>query len=178
MRVLFFFFFFFSFFFGFTHFLGFGLSNKYVVLSRLNLPLTNNMMWCIFLYAYLPSMYILCCLLRSLTHFLIRLFFSCLTSSSYIRCLLQIFSQFVACLILLILSFTKQKFSLSVISFMGYPFGVLFFPFRAVPIYAYGSSQASGQVGAVAAGLHHNHSNTRSEPHLWPAPQLTATLDP
>ena len=38
---------------------------------------------------------------------------------------------------------------------------VLFF-FRAVPR-AYGSSQARGQLGAVAAGLCHRHSNTRSE---------------
>ena len=35
--------------------------------------------------------------------------------------------------------------------------------FRATPM-AYGSSQARGQVGAVAAGLHHSHSNARSEP--------------
>jgi len=33
---------------------------------------------------------------------------------------------------------------------------------------AYRSSQARGQIGAGAAGLHHSHSNTRSEPHLWP----------
>ena len=31
---------------------------------------------------------------------------------------------------------------------------------------AYGSSQARGQIGATAAGLHHSHSNARSEPHL------------
>ena len=35
--------------------------------------------------------------------------------------------------------------------------------FRAVPI-AYGSSQARGQIGATAAGLHHSHSNAGSEP--------------
>ena len=34
--------------------------------------------------------------------------------------------------------------------------------FRATPV-AYGSSQARGRIGAVAAGLH--HSGTRSEPH-------------
>ena len=28
---------------------------------------------------------------------------------------------------------------------------------------AYGSSQAMGQIGAVAAGLHHSHSHTRSQ---------------
>ena len=37
--------------------------------------------------------------------------------------------------------------------------------FRAVPV-AYGGSQARGQIRAVAAGLHHSHSNVRSEPHL------------
>ena len=39
--------------------------------------------------------------------------------------------------------------------------------FRATRV-AYGSSQARGPVGAVAAGLHHSHShnNARSEPCL------------
>ena len=39
---------------------------------------------------------------------------------------------------------------------------------------AYDGSQAKGQIGAVAAGLYHNHSNARPEPSLWPTPQLTA----
>ena len=43
---------------------------------------------------------------------------------------------------------------------------------------AHGSSQARGQIRAVAAGLHHSHSNARSKPHLRPTPQLTATPDP
>ena len=37
--------------------------------------------------------------------------------------------------------------------------------FRATPV-AYGGSQARGLVRATAAGLHHSHSNTRSELHL------------
>ena len=36
---------------------------------------------------------------------------------------------------------------------------------RATPK-AYGGSQARGLISAVAAGLHHSHSNTRSEPSL------------
>ena len=51
-----------------------------------------------------------------------------------------------------------------------------FLLFRATPA-AYGSSQARGRIGAIAAGLCHNHGNTGSEPHLWPTPQLTAILD-
>ena len=43
---------------------------------------------------------------------------------------------------------------------------------------AYGSSQARGQIRVVAVGLHHSHSNARSEPHLCPIPKLMATLDP
>ena len=31
---------------------------------------------------------------------------------------------------------------------------------------AYGGSQAKGRMGAIAASLHHSHSNSRSEPHL------------
>ena len=42
---------------------------------------------------------------------------------------------------------------------------------------AYGSSQARGRIRAVAAGLHHSHSNARSELHLWPTPQLKAMPD-
>ena len=49
--------------------------------------------------------------------------------------------------------------------------------FRAIPM-AYGGSQARGQIRAVAADLHHSHSNARFEPHLRPIPQLMATPDP
>ena len=40
------------------------------------------------------------------------------------------------------------------------------------------TSWARGQIGATAAGLHHNYGNTRSEPHLRPTLQLEAMLDP
>ena len=42
---------------------------------------------------------------------------------------------------------------------------------------AYGSSQARDQISVAAASLHHSHSNTGSEPHLQPTPQLTAMPD-
>jgi len=63
-----------------------------------------------------------------------------------------------------------------------FPFIIFFFflsfcLFRASPE-AYGGSQARGLMGATAAGLRHSHSNARSEPHLRPTPQLTATPDP
>ena len=48
--------------------------------------------------------------------------------------------------------------------------------FRAAPL-AYGGFQGRGQIGAVAAGLCHSHSNARSVLHLWPTPQLMAMLD-
>ena len=38
--------------------------------------------------------------------------------------------------------------------------------------------QARGLIGAVAAGLHHSHSNARYKPHLRPTPQLRAMPDP
>ena len=47
---------------------------------------------------------------------------------------------------------------------------------RATPV-AYGGSQAWGPIRTVATGLHQSHSNTGSEPHLQPTPQLTATPD-
>ena len=43
---------------------------------------------------------------------------------------------------------------------------------------AYGGSQARGQIGALASGLHHSHSSVKSEPRLQPTPQLPATPDP
>ena len=48
--------------------------------------------------------------------------------------------------------------------------------FRAAP--KFGSSQARGQIGAVAADLYHSHSNSGSELCLWPIPQLIVTPDP
>ena len=48
---------------------------------------------------------------------------------------------------------------------------------RAAPE-AYGGSQARGIIGAVATSLCHSYSNSGSELHLWPTPQLTATPDP
>ena len=51
-----------------------------------------------------------------------------------------------------------------------------FLLFMAAPA-AYGSFQARGQIGAVAASLRHSHSTTRSKLLLPPTPQLTATLD-
>ena len=59
-------------------------------------------------------------------------------------------------------------------------FFFFFFSFcllRATPV-AYGSSQARGGIGAVAASLHHSHSNAGSKPHLRSAPQLMAMPDP
>ena len=38
--------------------------------------------------------------------------------------------------------------------------------FRAAPV-AHGSPHVRGRIRAPAAGLHHSHSNARSEPCLW-----------
>ena len=65
-------------------------------------------------------------------------------------------------------------------SLMHFPFFNAFFflfLFMAAPV-PYRSSQARGQIRAVAAGLHHSHSNASSEPHLQPRLQLVATPDP
>ena len=51
------------------------------------------------------------------------------------------------------------------------------FLFRATPM-IYGSSHSRGQIRAIAANLHHSHSNAGSELHLGPTWQLTAALDP
>ena len=54
---------------------------------------------------------------------------------------------------------------------------LIFFLFMPPPA-VNGSSQGRGQTGAAFAGLHHSHSNARSEPHLWLISQLAATPDP
>ena len=53
-----------------------------------------------------------------------------------------------------------------------------FFVFLGPPPQAHISSQSRGQIGAVAAGLRHSHSNLGSKPCLQPTPQLTAMADP
>ena len=63
------------------------------------------------------------------------------------------------------------RYSISFLIFFSFVF------FRAVPT-AYGSFQARGGFRAIAAGLHHSHSNVRSEPCLPPTLQLMATLNP
>ena len=61
---------------------------------------------------------------------------------------------------------------------LGFFLSFFFFVFsRATPI-AYRGFQARSLMGAVASGLHHSHSNARSELHLRPTPQLMAMLDP
>ena len=42
---------------------------------------------------------------------------------------------------------------------------------------AHGSFWARVRIEAAVAGLHHSHSNPRSEPHLRSTPQLAAMLD-
>ena len=56
-------------------------------------------------------------------------------------------------------------------------FFLVFLSFKATPA-TYGGSQPRGQIEAVAAGLHHSHSNAGSELHLQPIPQLMAMPDP
>ena len=77
-------------------------------------------------------------------------------------------------------SFTAQKF----FNWMEFPFGNFFFlsfclfAFSMAAPIAYGGSQARGLIRAVSTGLHQSHSNTGSDLHLQPTPQLTATPDP
>ena len=69
--------------------------------------------------------------------------------------------------------------TLSIVSpYIFLVFIYLFFVFSRATLAAYGGSQARGLIGTTAASLHHRHSHARSEPHLQPTPQPTATLDP
>ena len=71
--------------------------------------------------------------------------------------------------------FTKARFHLKNSQFKL--FFCLFAIFWATPA-AYGSSQARGQIRAVATGLRQSHSNAGSKPCLQPTPQLMVMLDP
>ena len=83
---------------------------------------------------------------------------------------LQATPQLLACSLAssssaLFYSFVKTQLSLNqFISQMPSNSSILvFLSLRAIPM-AYGGSQARGRIGAVAAILHHSHSNARSEP--------------
>ena len=52
------------------------------------------------------------------------------------------------------------------------------FAFSGADPVAYGGFQPRGLIRDVATGLRQSHSNSGSEPHLRPTPQLTATPDP
>ena len=62
--------------------------------------------------------------------------------------------------------FNEQVF-IVIVSF----FFFFLFLFTAAPEIC-GNSQARGQIGAIATGLHHSRSNTGPEPHLRPTPEL------
>ena len=87
---------------------------------------------------------------------------------------------------------TKRKLALENfrVKFLGFNFSYVYLVlwiyllslsllvfFRAAPT-AYGSFRARGQIGAVAADLHHSHSNVESKLSPWPTPQFMATPDP
>ena len=63
---------------------------------------------------------------------------------------------------------------------LKFGFFVLFclFAFSRASPAVHGGSQARGRNGAVAASLHHSHSNAGSEPRLQPTLQPSAMLDP
>ena len=55
---------------------------------------------------------------------------------------------------------------------------LVIFVFLGPHLWPYGSSQARGQIRAAATGLHHNHSNARTQLHLRPAPQPQQCQNP
>ena len=70
-----------------------------------------------------------------------------------------------------IISHLFHMFILFIYLFIYY----LFVLSRAAPA-SYAVSQSRGLIGSVATSLCQSHSNTRSEPHLQPTPQLMAVL--
>ena len=102
------------------------------------------------------------------------------TSQAILLLILSFFSSFLFLSFFLSFSFLPSFLpsslppslpSLSLFSFF------LFLLSMAAPA-VYGGSLARGRIRATAAGLHHSHSNSGSEPHLQPTPQLPAMPDP
>ena len=52
-----------------------------------------------------------------------------------------------------------------------------FFVFLGLNLWHMEVPTLGGLIGAVAASLHHSHSNARSEPCMETTPQITETLD-
>ena len=71
----------------------------------------------------------------------------------------------------------RNSWRLFLFSFLPLFFYFIFCLFRAT-LAEYGSFQARGWIRATAAGLSHSYSTAGCELHLWPTPQLRATLDP
>ena len=91
--------------------------------------------------------------------------------------ILSAFHLWVRCysgLVIYSLFLCRGSFPLCLLS-ASFFFFPAFFSLMAEPV-APGSSQARGQIGASAAGLH--HSNAGSKPCLQLTPQLTAIPDP
>ena len=77
------------------------------------------------------------------------------------------------------LSLSNFYLSFNFHNIMSWPKKILFFFFfLGLHPWHMEDSQAKGLIRAVAAGLHHSHSNGRSEPCLQPTPQPMATPDP
>ena len=71
----------------------------------------------------------------------------------------------------LLISILRVNMISSAKAWMVWVLFLFFCLFRAAAA-AYGSSQARGQIRAVAAHLYHSHSSVGSKPHLLPIPQL------
>ena len=71
----------------------------------------------------------------------------------------------------------KHSLHIKFLKILFYFIFCLFAFSRAAPA-AYGGSQARGLIGAVASGPRQSHSNSGSELHLQPTPQLMATPYP
>ena len=72
----------------------------------------------------------------------------------------------------------RKKVFVHFLFFFNFLFCFIYFLLFRAAYMAYGNSQARGWLGATAASLRQSHSYARSEPHLQPAPELTAMLDP
>ena len=57
-------------------------------------------------------------------------------------------------------------------------FIILFYCLFSATLVVYGGSQVRDGIGAIAAGLRHNHSSAGSKLSLWPTPQLMAMPGP
>ena len=145
-------------------------------LGKTYLPLPNLN---IFIYLFILLFYVILFIIYLITLLFIFYYFFYYSSFNYY--IILYYYLFVCFYLLFIINIFLLNILLFICLLHIYIHIYIFFgflPFSSANPTAYGSSQARGPIGAMAAGLYQSHSNTGSEPCLQTIPQLMEMPDP